>query len=758
MQEFHSRTKSARKSKAIDNDKSKLEEEETEIISMIKIDENEILAKVSEDIETIPKLTLKNEFKTKIINGSINEKSKLYINSDEQDDFEKKNPEDKESENNNVQGNWVENIDNHHQSCFINKHGIVCYDRDIADGKLPSKEEWNTLLERVHSCVFIKNNTIDIESVKEIEATELAKMGLLNEQYELEENCLLNDKAVLSRMIYASNRYNEILSIASQKDEKRFLKKLKRRVTKKLGESVDFICPPHESATLGYNDEEKLMENISANIFSQINCVSAELQRRNINPNDAKLTMERKLNEISNRYLSEINFLDKQIIEETSKCRVLDKDYSKINNLSTQIIELIKKRKFELLQLQYPEEWLVQVIKEEKINHFLTCVQAYLEEQLITYKALALGTVARKADNIEKVAKIAHVGAKIGTQVIELAAVGMVPGIGALGFVSMAMGTGRCLMKFYKDREIILEAKKILNHCGRRVEEIVEFSKLFAKKVIESYKNIIVHFQFKSISLLSQLLVEQRIPWMLHLEHDSDRTKQDTINLLTKIVIPQEYVESLSLFDTIVRSFNMKTEEGNKLNALKLLRKSSFKSQVISGKWEYAIPKNEKDRTVTAQLECLCIDSFREIPYEDFISLFGNDNKTEYSKLSTAEVAEWKTSLKEFEEDKSKKKLPKEILNALYITPDYRRKSRTSPGAPSSGTSFMDIANDCYEQYIQMEALYNCIIKINEESSDTKSDFFTVAETMATIVPGRALTKFVASRVVEGVEFLSDNI
>ena len=109
---------------------------------------------------------------------------------------------------------------------------------------------------------------------------------------------------------------------------------------------------------------------------------------------------------------------------------------------------------------------------------------------------------------------------------------------------------------------------------------------------------------------------------MIHLEHVPERRRKLTIEKLTNIVIPREYIKSLSLFDSIVCYQTLKTEEGNELNAWRLLRKSSFKAKIPeTDTWIYAIPSEEMDQKLSAQLEYINIDPFREIPFQQLLAV-----------------------------------------------------------------------------------------------------------------------------------------
>ena len=676
-----------------------------------------------------------------------------------ENDFNSKSNENIE-ESSKLLENWKEFKDEKNQPYFTNENGIVVYDRNIACGELPEEGEFSLLLETLKDSVLIKNDDVDVQSLQEIENYEVAIIHDESEDEDIDseksenisEDIIVNDKAILTRMILSCKKREKVLLKHAKKEEDKqgFFKSVKQ----KLSDVCEYVVPSTESTILEYVDENEVIDNISI----QLDSVCEELKNRRINPENAKETMKRKIHEISNQYITEIQKLKEQVSKELMQ-NELDVNFDKIIELSKQSKILQENRKSELKKLKEPEKWLIEVYNEEKVKYFKECIQAYLEEQLVTYKALALGTVSRKTDNIEKIAKITHVGTKIGIQITELAAVGMVPGIGALGFVSTAMSIGRGLMKFYKDREVLLQAKNILNHCGRRIKDIVEFAEEFSDIISNSYKNQIVHFTFSSIALLSQLVVEQRIPWMIHLEHIPQRSKIDTVQLLTSVIIPKEYIKSLSLFDSIVCSLTLKTEEGKELNAWRLLRKSSFKSRIplnigdnVNSNWVFALPIKEQDQKISIQLESICIDSFREIPYVEFIKLFNPDNKVKYCKYDENQVTEWKKSFNFIEQDDTSKyhsKLPQQILNTLYMSPEYRNKSRTSPNAPpSSGTSLLDIADDCYGQYIQMEAMYNCFNTVTEKSGDTDADILAILECLGTIIPDRGISKFAVSSII----------
>ena len=557
------------------------------------------------------------------------------------------------------------------------------------------------------------------------------------------------DKAILTRIIFATKKREEKISKKLQKDEEAgFIKSSSKKIISKISSGYDFIFPSHESTIKEYVDDNKIMENISA----QIDSVKEEFKNNlSIDPEKAKDYVKETIQTMTDDHNSSINNLIKQIEAQLNKKN--NADFYEIISLSTKANQLKEEFKSKILKLQNPEKWMVEVIKKDKMNYFKDCTQAYLEEQFVTYKAIALGTVKRKSDNFEKFAKIAHMGTKIGIQAVEVTAVGMLPGIGSLGFVSMIMGAGRGLIKFYKDREILLDAKKILNHCGRRVKDIVAFSEKFSEIICNSFKNQIVHFSFSSIALFSQLLVEERIPWMIHLEHVPERRRKLTIEKLTNIVIPREYIKSLSLFDSIVCYQTLKTEEGNELNAWRLLRKSSFKAKIPeTDTWIYAMPSEEMDQKLSAQLEYINIEPFREIPFQQLLEVCDpQKNKIKYSKKNEDEILSWINSLKTLQLDESQfhSTIPQKLLNYFSLL-NYRNKSRASPSAPpSSGTNVLDIADDCYAQILEIQAIYECINEVNENPGDTEEDIFTILECLGTILPKRAIGKAVASNLIE---------
>lgn len=637
--------------------------------------------------------------------------------------------------------NWNEIKDENNESCFINKNGICVKDRNIACNA--ELEKVVTEIKAFRNNTLQEDNQLDIQTLGEIEDKEPSM---------LTDDDLINDKAILTRIVLTSKKREEKVSNAFKKDKPGTLKSIKKKITSSASKAVNFIVPPSESASLGYVEEKVYFEKIS----SQIKYVENELKGIIADPKKAKECIKRKVDNISNKYLPDILKLLEQIKEESQK-PIAKVNFTNISEWSSQAKILVEERESKLYQFQNPEKWLVEVLKNEKMTCLEDCIQAHLEEQLVTFKAIALGTVSRKSDNIEKLAKLAHVGTKVSITITELAAVGMVPGIGALGFISMAMSVGRGALKFYKDRKILLQSKKILNICGRRLEDIVDFSKKFSKLLAAPFKNQIAHFSFSSITFLSQVLVGERIPWIIKLK-DIPESKDEIIKTLTNVIIPEKYLNKLNFFDKIVSSFSITTEEGHKLNSIILLRKSSYKSRKSpKDNWEYAIPMNEEDRKISIQLECLSINSFRVIPYDQFESLFRYECKLKYLKYNEDGIQKWKDSFKkkEFEQDKTQffhsKKL-QDALNYSNMAPEYRNKSRSTPNVPpSSGTSLYGLIDDCYGQYIQMEAIYNCIQEVTANSGDTEADVFSILGCVAAIVPDRAVSKAIATGIVETV-------
>ena len=92
--------------------------------------------------------------------------------------------------------------------------------------------------------------------------------------------------------------------------------------------------------------------------------------------------------------------------------------------------------------------------------------------------------------------------------------------------------------------------------------------------------------------------------------------------------------------------------------------------------------------------------------------------------------------------------IPQKLLNYFSLL-NYRNKSRASPSAPPSGTNVLDIADDCYAQILEIQAIYECINEVNENPGDTEDDIFTILECLGTILPKRAIGKAVASNLIE---------
>ena len=593
------------------------------------------------------------------------------------------------------------------------------------------------------SILITEKGQLDEEKLLKLEEQEPSTLVSENKFIKEEEE---KDKAILTRINFSTKKREEKISKKLHKEQGAgLIKSASKNIISKISSGYNFIFPSHESTIKEYVDDNKLIENIS----SQIDSVKEEFKNLLIDPEKAKDYIKETIKTMTDDHNSSINYLIKQIKTLVNK---KDVDFDKIIFLSTKANQLKEEFKSKIFRLQNPEKWLIEVIKKDKMNYFKDCTQAYLEEQLVTYKAIALGTVSRKSDNLEKFAKIAHVGTKIGIQAIEVTAVGMVPGIGSLGFVSMIMGAGRGLMKFYKDREILLDAKKILNHCGRRLEDIVSFSKEFSEILCNSFKNQIVHFSCSSIALFSQILVEERIPWMIHLDHDPKRSRTLTIEKLTNVVIPREYIKSLSLFDSIVCYQTLKTEEGVEFNAWRLLRKCSFKSKIQGADtWIYAMPSKEIDQKLSTQLEYINIDPFREISSQQLIQICRDNNKIKYSPKNEDEILSWINSLKDVQPDESQfhSTIPQKFLNYFSLV-NYRNKSRASPSAPpSSGINVLDIADDCYAQILEIQAIYDCFKQVNENSGDTENDIFTILECLGTIIPKRAIGKLATSKIID---------
>ena len=141
-----------------------------------------------------------------------------------------------------------------------------------------------------------------------------------------------------------------------------------------------------------------------------------------------------------------------------------------------------------------------------------------------------MGSLSRKSESLENLSKVSETGTKIGVQILDLSS-GTIPGICGLGFISTMASVGRSSV-FYKDESVLLAARNILKHSGRRIKDIVDFSIQFSDVISFQFKNQIHHFTFSSIELLAQLLVEQIIPIMIQFLIVLEYKETSVVNIL----------------------------------------------------------------------------------------------------------------------------------------------------------------------------------------------------------------------------------
>ena len=509
-----------------------------------------------------------------------------------------------------------------------------------------------------------------------------------------EESFLVNDKAILTRMLVSTKQREAVsLKILTEKKLpiKEIIKTLKNSTM--VSSYQNDFCVATESilSTCTPIDTNDVIDKIS----TQLQLMEVPLSNTIINANTVKENISNTLNHISNHYCNEIRKLNLQISNESKKGEMVI-DFKKITELSSRATKIQQERDEELFRFTDPERWLVQLYNDEKHNYFRECIQSYLQEQLYTFKALALGSLSRKSESLENLSKVSETGTKIGVQILDLSS-GTIPGICGLGFISTMASVGRSSV-FYKDESVLLAARNILKHSGRRIKDIVDFSIQFSDVISFQFKNQIHHFTFSSIELLAQLLVEQIIPIMIHLKYDSNRDIIDTIHILSDVSIPREYINSFALFDKVICSLTFKTENGNELNAWRYLRKSSFKSKPSNeSNWEYAISKDKENQRISIQLESFGIDCFRELSYQNFERLFEPQNKILFSKYTFNDVIFWKeTSQFNQNDDYTDKRLPEKIMNSYFMSSDQIQNY------PMDIQQIINLSTNLFGKYMQI--------------------------------------------------------
>ena len=510
-----------------------------------------------------------------------------------------------------------------------------------------------------------------------------------------EESFLVNDKAILTRMLVSTKQRETLL-----------FKAMSIKTCGKLKEIIDilrnskmmYLLQNRYSAATDtliqhctHVDENIIVDKIC----QQIKYVTVQLKYTVFNPDVILESIKSKIQQISYKYKCSICKLKNEIEEET-RSHYLNTNFRNITDLANRAINLQQELNMELISFTDPERWLVQLYNDEKHNYFRECIQSYLQEQLYTFKALALGSLSRKSESLENLSKVSETGTKIGVQILDLSS-GTIPGICGLGFISTMASVGRSSV-FYKDESVLLAARNILKHSGRRIKDIVDFSIQFSDVISFQFKNQIHHFTFSSIELLAQLLVEQIIPIMIHLKYDSNRDIIDTIHILSDVSIPREYINSFALFDKVICSLTFKTENGNELNAWRYLRKSSFKSKRSNeSDWEYAISKDKENQRISIQLESFGIDCFRELSYQNFERLFEPQNKILFSKYTFNDVIFWKeTSQFNQNDDYTDKRLPEKIMNSYFMSSDQIQNY------PMDIQQIINLSTNLFGKYMQI--------------------------------------------------------
>ena len=586
----------------------------------------------------------------------------------------------------------------------------------------------------------------------------------IEEISEVEQNSY--DKVTMYRLITAVHNTKK-LEEKSEIKKNKMKTKIKEKTNQVYSKAREKIYPKYDETSQGYINVKELEKSISEQFD-----IIFENQNNFLDKNETDKFLKEKINEI--------NEMNKQIEEYQTKIVQLVKmkgcsisKFKKIERLANKARHLIEKQKDETEKICNPESWILNFYKKEKIQFFKNCIQCYGEEQFITYKALAIGTVKRKSDDIEKLAKFSHQITKGGIAISECVAVGFVPGFGAIGFISAFMSFGRKLMKFYKNIETLKQAKKILNHTGRNLKDIYKFVEKLSEKFIETYKDQIHSFSLNSIKFIAQLLIEQSIPILLKEQQISIK---DSISRSSSVLFPQERHILYQFFDRIISPYCIQTDDGVLIFAKKFLRNSAFRSRKNKkSPFEYLIPYDEKKQNLSKTLEFLHIDPFRTIPYADFLALQNSSNnsndsnakKITYLKsLSEDQVKLWKKNVKDLKledinlETKGKNSLTycKKLVNFVNSTPEIKNKRKRredQPPAPGGDCGFIegavDLVDGIYVNYLHIQQMITCYNDITAESGDTKDDFFSILSFLATL-PKRAIVRDAAAAIIEALD------
>ena len=303
--------------------------------------------------------------------------------------------------------------------------------------------------------------------------------------------------------------------------------------------------------------EEEIIDIMTKRVATLVNCFNEKYE-------DIRLDMERlssnltnKMTKLREKYTSAINALKAEIKVEIAV--EFPKEISNTSGIiekSEKIEKLQKEWHGELRKLLYPEEYIRTIEKDFRIIEFSNYMKKYLEEHIITYHALAHDLVIPISTiqwNLIRVGKLFGLQLKTNFR----SQVETVHTISAAGFFSILKNKLQNIRENDSTKiEVIKEnAKKILFHCGSELEANVEFIQMFTKKMVSHYEHIIASLSLESCQLLSQILVEQRIPlFIIFSEKNID-------NLAVPIITDKLFEQYSCLYDVLYK-FRLTTNDG----------------------------------------------------------------------------------------------------------------------------------------------------------------------------------------------------
>ena len=424
--------------------------------------------------------------------------------------------------------------------------------------------------------------------------------GQKNSSHEIETES--DSKALLSENV--KNCYKQ--PIVKRSNEKELEKSDCEDLKKQLKETEDLEKQIKEEVKLIDNtpiDFTEIPEKEIINIMT--NRVATLVNGFNEKHENIKLDMERLASSLTNKvpklrekYKPAIDALKAEIKYEITL--EFAKETSKTSGIIEKLEKIEKLQKDwhdELRKLVDPEEYIKMIEKEFRIIEFSNYMKKYLGEHIITYHALAHSKVipAPTILNLIRVGKSfgIQMNTTFSSQVVET-----VHTISAAGFFSVLKDKLQNIVEkdLTKIKIIKENAKKILFHCGSELEANVEFNQMFTEKMVSYYEHIIASLSLDSCQLLSQILVEQRIPLFII-------SSEKNIDNLAVPVIPDELFEKNScLYDDVLSKYKLTTNDGVDVDVADFIKFPGFSSQkdVLSPLLSL-IPKEKRDKILQGE-------------------------------------------------------------------------------------------------------------------------------------------------------------